>query len=473
MWSEYITAANVDEVVELLSEKKGKARIIAGATDLIIELEQGAHSDIDTFVDVTRIEGLDQIVLDDEGAIHLGALVTHNQCAASRLVIERAFPLAEACWVVGAAQIRNRGTVAGNLVTASPANDSITPLLALNARVTLKSKAGERVVPLSEFYTGVRKTLLQPDEMLVRISFPALDPEKQRGGFIKLGLRAAQAISVVNVAAVVTLDGGKVSAASITLGSVAPTVRHAGEAEAYLVGKALDDAVISQAAELAMGASSPIDDIRGTANYRRLMVKALSARLLTDLRDGQQGKGYPQNPIQVAVQPPAGQLPPGDAGFTHQEGTPIKARVNGKEVVFKNVNGKTLLWMLREQALLTGTKEGCSEGECGACTVIMDGAAVMSCLVPAARAHGADIRTVEGLATDEGLHPVQQTFVEDGAVQCGYCTPGMLMTAAALIEERPSPTREDIKYAIAGNLCRCTGYHKIIEAIEHASVQGS
>ena len=473
MWSEYITAANVDEVVELLSEKKGKARIIAGATDLTIELEQGAHSDIDTFVDVTRIEGLDKIILDNEGIIHLGALVTHNQCAASRLIIERAFPLAEACWVVGAAQIRNRATVAGNLVTASPANDSITPLLAFGANVTLKSKTGERVVALKEFYTGVRKTVLQPDEMLVRISFPALDPMTQRGGFIKLGLRAAQAISVVNVAAVLTLNGDIVKAASITLGSVAPTVRHAGEAEAYLVGKSLDETAIAHAAELAMQASSPIDDIRGTAHYRRLMVKALTARLLTDLRDGHHGKGYPQDPVQVAVKPPAGHSLLGSAGYTHREGTPIKARVNGNKVTFKNINGKSLLWMLREQALLTGTKEGCAEGECGACTVIMDGAAVMSCLVPAARAHGADIRTVEGLATSEGLHPVQQTFVEDGAVQCGYCTPGMLMTAAILIEERPAPTREDIKYAIAGNLCRCTGYHKIVEAIEHASAYES
>ena len=473
MWKEYITAANVDEVVEMLSARKAKARIIAGGTDLVIEMEQGAHSDIETLIDVSRIAELDQITLDDEGIIHLGALVTHNQCAASRLIIEYAFPLAKACWEVGAAQIRNRGTVAGNLITASPANDSITPLLGLGGSVTLKSISGERVVALSEFYTGVRKTLLQPDEMLVRISFPALDQERQRGGFIKLGLRAAQAISVVNVAAVVTMDGDKVASASITLGSVAPTVIHALEAEACLVGRGLDDEAAAEAAELAMQASSPIDDIRGSARYRRLMVKALTRRLLAALRDGEERIGYPDDPIQVAIKTPVSAVRSSKGGMMHREGTPIKTRVNGKEVSLESVNGKSLLWMLREQALLIGTKEGCAEGECGACTVILDGAAVMSCLVPAPRAHGAEIRTVEGLADGDVLHPVQQTFIEDGAVQCGYCTPGMLMTAATLIEERPNPTRDDIKYAIAGNLCRCTGYQKIVEAIEHASVQES
>jgi len=482
MWTTYLQPSTIDETLDLLAQHAPKARLVNGGTDLLIEIERKIRAP-QVVIDVSRIPGLDEIRFED-GMFHLGAGVTHNQVVGDDRLRQRAYPLVRACWEVGAPQIRNRGTIAGNLITASPANDTITPLWAMGAEVTLVSKArGERTIDFAEFFRGVRQTALEPDEMLTEISFPALkDAPRERGTFMKLGLRRAQAISVVNVAVVLGFKSqlpnskDQIESAWVTLGSVAPTIVPAEDAQHFLVGKTLTDETIERAAELASKSARPIDDIRGTADYRREMVRVLTARALRQLRDGSERADFPAHPVMLWGKS-NGRFPVSSLQSPVSE--TIETTVNSKHYSVNSGSDKSLLRFLREDLNLNGTKEGCAEGECGACTVFLDGIAVMSCLVPAARAHRAEIVTVEGVGAGlapaplgdrkgSPLHAVQQTFITEGAVQCGYCTPGFIMSAAKLLEEIPHPSRQEAMHAITGNLCRCTGYYKILDAIEKA-----
>ncbi len=153
------------------------------------------------------------------------------------------------------------------------------------------------------------------------------------------------------------------------------------------------------------------------------------------------------------------------------ERVPITLTVNGQTISAEVEARMTLADFLREQLGLTGTKLGCEHGVCGSCTVLWDGAAVRSCLVLAAQADGANLTTIEGLATGGAMHPVQQAFWEHHGLQCGFCTPGMVLTAVALLEENPAPSEEEIREALSGNLCRCTGYQNIVRAVQAAAAQ--
>jgi carbon-monoxide dehydrogenase medium subunit len=459
MWQSVIRPRNLAEALQALADHGGTARIVAGGTDVLVELQRGVKP-TNTLIDISALREL-KYVRRDTQTVRIGGLATHNDLLAAPFARAAALPLAQACIEVGAPQIRTRATIAGNLVTASPANDTIAPLTALDATLVIASAAGERTVSIAEFFTGFRRTCLRPDELIREIRFAALDAGR-RGLFLKLGLRRAQAISVIDVAFVLAFGtDGRVSDARIALGCLAPTIVRAPFAEAALIGRPLNAASCAAAAQAAGADAAPIGDIRGSAAYRRSTLAALIASGLERLADGREADGFPARPVLLQTAAPPRRPVESFAGT-------VAATINGQSRTLPGAVGKTLLGALRD-AGLTGSKEGCAEGECGACTVWLDGAAVMSCLVPAAAAHGSAITTIEGLADGAQLHPLQQAYIDCGAVQCGFCIPGMLMAGAKLLDERPLPTLEDHQSAISGNLCRCTGYRKILDAMTAAA----
>ncbi len=469
-WSveRYERPATLDAALDLVNTHRSDARILAGGTDLLLEMQRKVRS-VDVLVDLSAIDGLGDIIL-DSGTVSLGPLVTHKNVVASDLIRSVGLPLAQASHEVGSAQLRNRATVVGNIVTASPANDTISALLALDASLTLASVDGQRTVALSDFYEGVRRTAMTDNEIVTGISFPAMTAA-EAGIFAKVGLRSAQAISVVHGSILLSRDNGVVTSARISLGSVAPVVVLAEAAE-MLVGNNLSDEMITQCALACAAEVRPISDGRATAEYRTAMVEVAVARMLRSLKDGTEATEWPARVTTLDNSSVKHQYDPVSVGSADG----VTMVINGVITTGPGRCNTTLLDWIRENATdadglgLTGTKEGCAEGECGACTVHMDGRAVLACLVAAPAAHGSDVTTIEGL-TSAPDRTMQEALVDFGAVQCGYCTPGFVMCASSLLSEHEDLSTHEIRDGLSGNICRCTGYDSIVAAVQISDVE--
>ena len=469
--------SSIEDAARMLAENP-LLRPVAGGTDLLLDMARDGQGRSIDLLDTTGIDGFGDVHIDD-GEVHIGASVTHADVLAHpELGANGTLALQQACLEVGSPQLRNRATLAGNVVTASPANDTISALMALGAVVrSVRFSDGElvwRELPLQAFYTGFRSTELAPDELVTRITIPASD-HIRRGIWVKAGLRKAQAISVVHAGLVIELDdGGTIVDARIALGSVGPTVALNDAASTVLVGAALNESTIRAAAQAAADSVVPIDDGRATAEYRTASVFTVVSRGLAAIAARTEASRWPSTVPLLSTraaatrfgQGPVVQRPAVEAG------TEIAVEVNGQSQSAPNSATGTLLDWLRDTAG-TGTKEGCAEGECGACTVVLDGDAVMSCLVPAAQASGSKVTTVEGLANQtgdgggrQGASVMQQAFIDTFAVQCGYCIPGFIIAGEVLAQELDKPaTRSEVELALSGNLCRCTGYYNIIDAV--------
>ena len=380
-----------------------------------------------------------------EDRISIGGATTVSDLLHSAGIAEAAPSLAESARLFAGLMVRNTATVAGNIACGSPAADLVPPLLSLDADVTLTSAAATRTVPLDEYFLGYRRDVRRPDELITRISWPRL-PGRSVNTFYKLARRKGDAITVTGVAVTIVAAGGICTRARIALGAVAPVVLRAKEAERGLEGRALTPAAIDEAAAAAAAPRAP-----STTCGPRPSTGSTRSRRSSGASCRKPGTGLPD-----------------EGRRTMSNERTIALRVNGRDERATVPAHRTLLEALREIGHRE-VKSGCEKGDCGACAVLLDGMAVDSCLTLAWTAEGKEVTTVLGLGDLDALHPVQEAFSEGGAAQCGYCTPGIIIAAKAILDENPDPSEDDIRVGLSGNLCRCTGYTKVFEAVREAA----
>jgi CO/xanthine dehydrogenase FAD-binding subunit len=276
MSASFTSAATLEDALAAIGSG---ARPIAGGTDIVVGARQGKASLPEAIVAIDRIETLRGID-EESGGLRIGALTTHEELAASSTVRERFTALADACAIVGSHATRANGTVGGNVMNASPAMDTGAPLLCLGAEVALRSAAGERTVPLAEFWTGPGATVAEPSELLVRVDVPAPEPDTG-SAYVRLEYRRQMEIAVVGAAAMVRLVDGAVADTRIAITALAPTIRRVPAAEEALNGSAGSDDDVAAAAGAAAAAAAPISDVRGSAEYRTAMAEVIARRAVS------------------------------------------------------------------------------------------------------------------------------------------------------------------------------------------------
>ncbi len=411
---EVLTPRSLDEALALKAERPD-AVPIQGGTDVMVELnfDRARPEAILNLNEVAELRGWSR----ENGALRLGAGLTYAEAMEGELA-ELQPALAEASRTVGSPQIRNRGTIGGNLGTASPAGDALPPLLVEGAEVELAKVGATRTLPLAEFLVGPKRNALAEDELIVAVAPDAVQGQTdvhegraaQRDGDRRLLPRARGR------------PGAGGDQGGVRLRRPGGGARHRPARRARRVPGA-------------PGRGGQPD--RRRARHRRLPAACAEGADRARARAGADVK--------------------------------IELTVNGERREADVWAGESLLFTLREELGLPGSKNACEQGECGSCSVLLDGTLVCACLVLTAQAEGHEIVTVEGLGEDGQLHRVQEAFADAGAVQCGFCTPGLVVATAALLERSPDPSDDEIREALSGNLCRCTGYQKIFDAVRAAA----
>ena len=428
----YAKARSLDDAVELLSGgRDGEARVLAGGQSLMATLNMRLDAPR-LLVDINGIPGLDGITRKN-GAIEIGALVRQSQAERSALIAEAAPLIAKALPHIGHRAIRNRGTLAGSIAFADPAAELPACLLALGGEVDIADPNGARTVKADDFFRGLFETALGPHDVITAIRVPAATAAT-RTGFAEFARRHGD-YAMAGLAASAHADdraGGRALGVFRRRVNADPRSACRSRAQRWRNRRDAHRCGRRRARERSRPARRHPSDERGQAAPRR---RAAAARYAPT------------------------------RGDTMSARIDITLTVNGETVHESVEPRKSLVDFLREDLGLTGSHVGCEHGVCGACTVRVDGQIVRGCLMLAVQCDGARVETIEGLADSGEIDDLRAAFETRNALQCGYCTPGILMTMKAFLDSHPKPTEPEVREALSGNLCRCTGYQHIVDAV--------
>ena len=430
----YVRAASLSDAFNLWRDAGTDAKLLAGGQSLLATLAFRL-SEPATLIDISRVGELRGVA--QTGAwIRVGALTTHAELAANELVRSHVPLLAEAAPLIAHPAIRNRGTIGGSLAFADPAAELPACCVALEAVVVARNAADERRIPAAEFFTGLYTTALRPDELIAAVEFPVAKPG-ERSVIAELARRSGD-YAMAGVAARAKMQHARRAAPGVLRRRRQARQRRAGNGRG---GRQAGDGRHHR---------------RGAGRARRRPRPA---------RRSAWKPGH-EAPSRAGAARARTQSPLRPRGGARGMSAALDITVNGERVASRVEARQHLVDFLRLELGLMGTHAGCEHGFCGACTVRVDGKIVRGCLVLAASLDGAKVETIEGVSDAGEIRDLQEAFVARNACQCGYCTPGMLLTAADLLAVKADPTREEIREHLSGNYCRCTGYQAIVDAVE-------
>ena len=474
-------AKSVEDAIRLLQEHP-QAQIIAGGSDVLVQMREGKRAG----VELVSIYGLDElrgVTMDEDGTIRIGSLTSFSHITKDPLIQKYIGVLGEAVDMVGGPQIRNIGTIGGNTCNGVTSADSASTLFAWDARNELTGPEGVRVLPIRDFYIKAGKVDIRPGEIQTAILIPKESYEGYAGHYIKYAMRNAMDIATLGCSVNVKLSNSKKIFTNIRIayGVAGPIPMRAVHAEEAGRGLEVTEESIEKIGDTVLEDVTPRDSWRASKAFREHISRVLCKRALREAVRRAGGITAEQNPAasdsETAGPAEKKEQPGVESGasrhtiMTDSESGKqyklVRCRINGMERETMVDVRASLTDMLRNDYSLTSVKKGCEVGECGACNVIIDGECFNSCIYLAVWADGKEIRTLEGLMGPDGeLSDIQQAFIDEAAVQCGFCTPGVIMSAVEILESGKEYTRDELRKLLSGHLCRCTGYENILNAVE-------